>query len=89
MALFGEELSGQQAAQWGLAWQALAANAVDSRALELAHSATEDPELARTATHMLRKMTAEPVDWDIAMEAERSAQMWSLRRRNEQGASPQ
>lgn len=87
MALFGEELSGRQAVGWGLAWQALPADEVDARAVELAHRAARDPELTRTATRMLRTMTAEPVDWDVAMEAERSAQMWSLRRRSEQEAS--
>lgn len=83
MALFGEEVTGAQAVSWGLAWEAVPDEQVEDRAMELAHRASEDPELTRAATRMFRRMTSEPVDWDIAMEAERSAQMWSLRRRHE------
>lgn len=83
LSLFGEEIDGRRAVDLGLAWEALAADRVEPRALELAHRAAEDPELARTALRSFRQITDWGVGWDIAMEAERSAQMWSLRRRHD------
>ena len=81
MTLFGEEVSGARAVELGLAWQALPAAEVEARAVELAARAAEDPELARVAVGSFRRLTAETVDWDTAMQAERASQMWSLRRR--------
>ena len=81
MVMFGEELSGLQAAQRGLAYEALPASMVDRRAMELAQRAATDPELTRYATETFRQMTGPAIDWKIAMAAERTAQMWSLRRR--------
>lgn len=80
IALFGEEIDGSRAAELGLAWEAVDAPAVEDRALELAGRVAADPELARLAVGNFRKETATPVSWEIAMQVERPAQMWSLRR---------
>lgn len=83
MVLFNEEVKGERAAEIGLAWEALPDEQVESRALQLAERAAADPSLARLATSSFRRMTAAAVDWEVAMAAERSAQMWSLRRREQ------
>lgn len=81
-AIFGEELSGLRAAGIGLAWEAPAAEAVDPRAMELAQRAAQDPELARAAIRSMRAELGPPMaSLDVALQAERSIQMWSLRRR--------
>ena len=79
LAIFGEELDGRRAVELGLAWQALPDDQVDGRALELAGRAAQDPALARMAVRSLRHLSDVP--WPVALEAERTAQMWSLRRR--------
>ena len=82
MSLFGEEVDGQRAVELGLAWQALPDAEVEARALELARRAGADPELARRATRSLRSELGPPaVPWPVALDAERAAQTWSLRRR--------
>jgi enoyl-CoA hydratase len=81
MTLFGEELSGRRAVEVGVAWEALPDAEVEDRALQLAKQAAVDPELTRMATSTFRRMSHTHIDWTLAMEAERSAQMWSLRRR--------
>jgi enoyl-CoA hydratase len=81
MALFGEEINGEQAVQLGLAWETLDAAAVEDRAMELATRAAKDPALARTAVGNFRKETGPPhVSWEVATQFERPAQMWSMRR---------
>ena len=81
--LFGEEISGLRAMQLGLAWQALASEQVEARAAELALRAAQDPELARKATASLRLELGPPrLPWAAALEVERGAQLWSLRRRH-------
>ena len=81
MALFGEEIDGTRAAQLGLAWKAVDDEAVESRALELAARVAADPELARAAVGNFRKEVVNgAVGWDVAMQYERPAQMWSMRR---------
>jgi len=48
----------------------------------LAARAGTDPELARRAARSFRNELGPPsVPWPIALDAERAAQMWSLRRR--------
>jgi enoyl-CoA hydratase len=82
MALFGEEVDGRRAVELGLAWQALPDGEVEARAHELAGRAAADPGLARRATRSLRIELGPPtVPWPVALDAERAAQMWSLRRR--------
>jgi enoyl-CoA hydratase len=82
MALFGEEVDGRRAVELGLAWQAVPDGDVDTRAVELAGRAATDPDLARRATRSLRLELGPPaVPWPVALDAERAAQTWSLRRR--------
>lgn len=82
MGLFGERISGEQAVGLGLAWESLAAGAVEARALELAGRPAADSALARRTARSMRQQLGPPaVPWPIALDAERAAQMWSLRRR--------
>jgi enoyl-CoA hydratase len=84
MGLFGEELDGRRAVELGLAWEALPDDKVEARARELAARAGADPALARRAARSFRSELGPPsVPWPVALDAERSAQMWSLRRRAE------
>jgi enoyl-CoA hydratase len=81
MALFGEEIDGSRAVELGLAWEAVDEAAVEDRALELATRVAADPALARAAVGNFRKeVVTGAVDWDVAMQFERPAQMWSMRR---------
>jgi enoyl-CoA hydratase len=80
--IFGEEISGLRAVQLGLAWEALPSERVEERAAELALRAAHDPQLARKATASLRTELGPPrLPWAAALEVERGAQLWSLRRR--------
>jgi enoyl-CoA hydratase len=81
MALFGEEIDGSRAVELGLAWESVDDAAVEGRALELAARVATDPELARVAVGNFRKEAVNgAVAWDVAMQSERPAQMWSMRR---------
>ena len=83
LGLFGEEVTGRRAADLGIAWDAVPDADVEPRAIELATRAGADPELARrTARSFRSELGPPPVPWPIALDAERSAQMWSLKRRN-------
>ena len=76
---------GLRAAQLGLAWEALPSEQVEERAAELARRAARDPQLARKATASLRTELGPPrLPWAAALEVERGAQLWSLRRRASQ-----
>src|SRR6201985_1896215 len=80
--IFGAEISGLRAAQLGLAWEALPSEQVEERAAELARRPARDPQLARKATASLRtELGPPPLPWGAALEVERGAQLWSLRRR--------
>lgn len=82
LGLFGDEISGRRAADLGIAWEALPDGDVEARARELASRAGADPELARRTARSFRSELGPPAaTWALALEAERSAQMWSLRRR--------
>jgi enoyl-CoA hydratase len=81
MALFGERIDGRRAAELGIAWKAVPTDDVLSTALELARVPGADPEMARRTTRSLRLSLGPPaLPWPAALEAERSAQMWSMRR---------
>lgn len=81
LALFGERLDGIRAAELGLAWKAVPRDEVLSAALDLAKVPAADPELARRTARTLRLTAGPPaLPWAAALEAERSAQMWSMRR---------
>lgn len=87
--LFGEQLSGRDAARIGLTWEALPDEQVEPRALELAARAGHDPLLARRAVATFRKELGPPgVSWENALEIERGVQMWSLHRRFVEGVEP-
>ena len=82
LGLFGVEIDGRRAAQIGLAWESLPADEVEPRALELAREAGADPDLARATARSLRLELGPPaLAWPAALELEKAAQMWSLRRR--------
>jgi enoyl-CoA hydratase len=82
LGLFGEEITGRGAADLGIAWEALPDGEVEERAKELAARAGADPELSRRTTKSFRQELGPPlVQWPIALDAERAAQMWSLRRK--------
>jgi len=84
LGLFGEEISGRRAAELGLAWSAVAEEEVEATAMRLAERVAADPDLARATVRSFRLETGPPsVPWAVAVEAERPAQMWSLRRRAE------
>ena len=82
LGLFGEQIDGRRAADLGIAWEALPDGEVEGRARELAARAGADPDLARRAARSFRnELGPPPVPWPVALDAERAAQMWSLRRR--------
>jgi enoyl-CoA hydratase len=82
LGLFGARIDGRRAVEIGLAWCAVPADAVLETALELARVPARDPELARMTTRSFRTTVGPPVlPWDAALEVERPAQMWSMRRR--------
>ena len=81
MALFGEEINGDRARELGLAWDSVDDDAVEGRAMELAARVAADPGLARVAVGNFRKEVVNgAIPWDVAMQSERPAQMWSMRR---------
>ncbi len=81
MALFGEEINGDRARELGLAWELVDDAVVEDRALELAARVAADPGLARAAIGNFRKEVVNgAMNWDAAMQYERPAQMWSMRR---------
>lgn len=82
MGIFGEEISGERAAEIGLAWQAVGPDQVDATAHEFASRVADDPELSRKVVSLFRLETGPPaVPWEVGVQAERASQMWSLRRR--------
>ncbi len=82
LGLFNATLSGDQAVERGLAWEAVDDEMVESRALEMAEQPAHDPELARRAIGSLRAELGPPgVSWPAALEMERGIQMWSQHRR--------
>ncbi len=83
LALFGARIDGTRAVELGLAWAAVDDADVDATALELAEVPGADPELARATARSVRAEQGPPaLPWRAAVELERAAQMWSLRRRD-------
>lgn len=83
MGLFGEEVDGERAVDLGIAWSSHDDAAVDDAARAIAERSAADPELARRLVRSFRRQTAPGgVPWEVAVELERSAQMWSLRRKH-------
>lgn len=84
MGLFGEEVRGEQAVERGLAWAAHEDDAVEQAARDVAARVAADPELSRRLVQSFRRETAPGgLPWEVAVEVERSPQMWSLRRKHE------
>ena len=84
MGLFGEEVRGERAVELGLAWSAHEDDEVEQAARDTASRVAADPELARRLVRSFRRETAPGgVPWEVAVELERSPQMWSLRRKHE------
>lgn len=82
MAVFGEEINGERAVQLGLAWDAVEEEDVEARAMELARRVAVDPALGRAVARSFRLETASAsLSWDVAVQAERPSQMWSMRRK--------
>ena len=83
LTMFGERMDGERAAELGFAWEALADEEVEDRALELAAVPAGDPELARRTARTVRLETGgRGSDWDAALELERTGQMWSMHRKH-------
>lgn len=83
MGLFGEEVDGDRAVDLGIAWSAHEDEDVEAAARAIAARTAADPELARRLIRSFRRETAPGgVAWDVAVELERSPQMWSLRRKH-------
>ncbi|WKV15922.1 enoyl-CoA hydratase-related protein [Janibacter limosus] len=84
MGLFGEEVRGEQAVERGLAWAAVDDDAVEQTARDVAARVAADPQLARRLVQSFRRETAPGgLPREVAVEVERSPQMWSLRRKHE------
>lgn len=83
LVLFGERIDGTRAAELGLAWSAVPEADVDDEARRLAAVPAADPELARRTARSLRLAAGPPaLPWAAALEVERPAQMWSMRRKD-------
>jgi len=80
ISFFSIPISGERALQLGLAWEALDDLEVDQRAFNLAYEVAQDPALARAMKRTL--ITTVDATWQVATDAERSIQMWSLRRKH-------
>jgi len=90
MGLFGEEVDGTRAVDLGIAWSAHEDSEVDEAARTIAGRAAADPELARRLVRSFRRETAPGgMPWEVAVELERSPQMWSLRRKHGAGVTSQ
>jgi enoyl-CoA hydratase len=82
LAIFGEQLSGDDAVTHGLAWRAVPADALTELALTYARRISRDPELARAAIRSWRTESGTLADWTAAVDIERLPQMRSLYRRS-------
>ncbi|GAA1015113.1 enoyl-CoA hydratase [Acrocarpospora pleiomorpha] len=80
IGVFGADVRGSRAVELGLAWSCVTSAQLEEEALSLAARVAADPALARQLVLSFR-MEASGVPWDSARHIERSAQMWSLRRR--------
>ncbi|MFV0253793.1 MAG: enoyl-CoA hydratase-related protein [Beutenbergiaceae bacterium] len=80
IGLLGAPVPGAQAVDAGLAWACVASDEIESAVLSLAAKAAADPALSRHNVASFRA-TVDGVPWASARAVERSAQMWSLRRR--------
>lgn len=81
MTAFGEEIDGAGAVRLGLAWDAVPAAEVRSRATALARRAAADPVLSRDVVGSARAELGPPgLSWSDALELELAPQLRSLSR---------
>jgi enoyl-CoA hydratase len=80
LGIFSQEISGERAVELGLAWEAVQDELVEGRAIEFASICASDPEYSRMAVQNLRLTASPSIPWGVALQAERAAQIWSLRR---------
>jgi enoyl-CoA hydratase/carnithine racemase len=85
MGILSQEVSGERACSLGLAWESLDDADVEGRAEELASVPANDPALSRYAIHSLRSTNPPVVPASVALQAERSPQLWSFRRASPEG----
>ncbi|WP_068398186.1 enoyl-CoA hydratase-related protein [Kribbia dieselivorans] len=84
MGLFGDEISGERAVELGMAWAAHDDAQVEEAAHTMAARVAKDPALARRLVASFRRETVPGgMPWEVAVELERSPQMWSLRRKHD------
>ena len=82
LGLFGEEVDGERAVALGLAWAAYDDGDVRAAPSRSRPGWPRTPQLARRTVASFRRETVPGgMPWDVAVELERSPQMWSLRRR--------
>jgi enoyl-CoA hydratase len=82
LGIFSQEISGERAAELGLALEALQDELVEQRACELARIGANDPDYSRMAVQTLRLASSPAIPWSVALQAERAAQIWSLHRQS-------
>lgn len=83
LGLFGGTITGQQAADRGIAWMAVDDEEVEAQAMAIAAPVAADPELARRLVKSFRRETVPGgLPWEVAVEIERAPQLWSLRRKH-------
>lgn len=79
MALFGEEVRGDDAVRLGLAWQALPESDLLPTARRLAHRLADRPDLARSIVRSWRTESGALARWAAAVDIERLPQLHSMR----------
>jgi enoyl-CoA hydratase len=87
LAIFGQELTAPEAVAKGLAWEQVPDELLVERAIQLAAAVSSDRALVRRTLDSLQLSLGPPlVPWPAAVELERGAQQWSMRR-NATGSS--
>lgn len=80
IALFDEPVDAATALRIGFAWRVVRRRDLESEALALARRAAGDPALTRRTATTYRAVLAAQLDPEGAVQLERAAQLWSLRR---------
>lgn len=86
LGVLGEAVDGDLAVRLGLAYDSVADDEVEPRALRLVARAGRDPGLARAMIRSLRTEAGPPaLSWPAAVAVEQSVQPWSFARKGERG----
>jgi enoyl-CoA hydratase len=80
IALFDAPLDADMALRTGFAWQVVPRADLEAVALGIARQAAADPQLTRRTVATYRAAVAGHLDPEGAVQLERAAQLWSLRR---------